>query len=193
MVTLPLILLAIPSVVIGYFTIGPMLHGKGMQGQDTGKSFFEGIIQMPADGAMAKLAEEFHGAFAMALHGFTAMPFFLAFAGFLLATLMYVWKPELPAKAGKLFALPIRILEEKYGFDKLWINGFAAGSVMLGRMSRWFDSQVIDEHGVNGAARDVKDMATLIRRGSSGYLYQYAFAMIIGLILLLAWLIKVSA
>ena len=192
-VTLPLILLAIPSIIVGFFTVGPMLYGKGLSGQHTGPSFFEGIIRMPAEGAMAKLGEEFHGAVAMALHGFTAMPFFLALGGFLLATLMYVWKPELPAKAAKVFALPIRILEEKYGFDKLWINGFAGGSVWLGRVSRWFDSQVIDEHGVNGAARDVKDLATLIRRGSTGYLYQYAFAMIVGLILLFAWLIKEAA
>jgi NADH-quinone oxidoreductase subunit L len=192
-VTLPLILLAIPSIIVGFFTVGPMLYGKGLSGQHTGPSFFEGIIRMPTEGAMAKLGEEFHGAVAMALHGFTAMPFFLALGGFLLATLMYVWKPELPAKAAKVFALPIRILEEKYGFDKLWINGFAGGSVWLGRVSRWFDSQVIDEHGVNGAARDVKDLATLIRRGSTGYLYQYAFAMIVGLILLFAWLIKEAA
>ncbi|QYR52083.1 NADH-quinone oxidoreductase subunit L [Lysobacter soyae] len=192
-VTVPLVLLAIPSIVVGFFTIGPMLHGKGTDGHALGKGFFDGVIQMPADGAMAKLGEEFHGALAMALHGFTAMPFFLALAGFLLATVMYVWRPELPAKAAKVFALPIRILEEKYGFDKLWINGFAGGSVLLGRLSRWFDSKVIDEHGVNGAARDVNDLATLIRRGSTGYLYQYAFAMIIGLILLLAWLIKVAA
>ncbi|MBS0225360.1 MAG: NADH-quinone oxidoreductase subunit L [Proteobacteria bacterium] len=192
-VTLPLILLAIPSIVIGYLTIGPMLHGKTMGGEEAGKSFFDGAIQLPAHGVMAKLGEEFHGSLQMALHGFTQAPFWLTLAGFALATWMYLLKPEVAAKARKMFALPVRILEDKYGFDKLWINGFAGGSVLLGRISRWFDSRVIDDFLVNGAARETREAAAEIRKMQTGYLYSYAFAMIIGLILLLAWLIKSGA
>ncbi|MBS0200354.1 MAG: NADH-quinone oxidoreductase subunit L, partial [Proteobacteria bacterium] len=192
-VTLPLILLAIPSIIIGYLTIGPMLHGKTMAGEEAGKSFFDGSIQLPEHGVMAKLGEEFHGSLAMALHGFMQWPFILTLAGFLLATWMYLIKPEVAAKARKTFALPVRILEDKYGFDKLWINGFAGGSVLLGRISRWFDSRVIDDYLVNGAARETREVASEIRRMQTGYLYSYAFAMIVGLILLLAWLIKSGA
>jgi len=193
-VTLPLVLLAIPSILIGYFTVGRMLFGKTIGGAEGGVSFFDGAIHvLPAHDVIGKLAEEFHGALPFALHGFTAPAFWLALSGFLLATLMYLWRPELPARAARVLALPIRILEEKYGFDKLWINGFAGGSLLLGKASRWFDSRVIDDMMVNGAANDVGDLARVIRRGQTGYLYQYAFAMIIGLILLLAWLIKVGA
>ena len=192
-VTLPLILLAIPSIVIGYLTIGPMLHGKTTAGEEAGKSFFNGAIQLPEHGVMAKLGEEFHGSLQMALHGFTQAPFWLTLAGFALATWMYLLKPEVAAKARKTFALPVRVLEDKYGFDKLWINGFAGASLKLGKISRWFDSRVIDDYLVNGAARDTRDVAATIRRLQTGYLYSYAFAMIVGLILLLAWLIKSGA
>ncbi|MGO4779602.1 NADH-quinone oxidoreductase subunit L, partial [Lysobacter sp. 2RAB21] len=103
---------------------------------------------------------------------------------------MYLWKPELPAKAAKLFKLPIRILENKYGMDNLWIDGFAGGGVKLGKASRAIDSHVIDGVVVNGSASLVGFIANLTRRVQSGYLYHYAFAMIIGLIVLLAVVIR---
>ena len=188
-VTLPLILLAIPSVLIGYFTAGPMLYGKSNDGHTSVRNFFEGAIQMPADGPMAKLAEEFHGVTAFATHGFVTPAFWLTFAGFALATLMYVLKPELAAKVANVFRLPIRILENKYGFDKLWIGGFAGGSVLLAKLSRVFDSEVIDG-AVNGSAKAIGSTAAVTRKAQSGFLYHYAFAMIVGLIIGLALIIR---
>ncbi|MGH8076264.1 MAG: NADH-quinone oxidoreductase subunit L, partial [Lysobacter sp.] len=191
-VTLPLILLAIPSVLIGFFTVGPMLFATDWTGHHQQLPFFLGAIDV--SGARDVLAtvkhEVWHGPIKFALHGFMAPAFWLAFAGFALATVMYWWKPELPGKARTLFALPIRVLENKYGFDDLWIGGFAGGGLGLGRASRAIDTHVIDGAAVNGSARAVDLVAHLVRRAQSGYLYHYAFAMILGLIVLLAILIR---
>ncbi len=190
-VTVPLILLAIPSVLIGFFTVGPMLFGTDVLGHARQLPFFLGAIDVPAArDVIGTLASEFHGPVAFALHGFKAPAFWLAFAGFALATVMYWWKPELPAKARKLFAWPIRVLENKYGFDDLWVGGFAGGGLRLGKASRAIDTNVIDGVAVNGSARTVDLVAHLVRQVQSGYLYHYAFAMIIGLIVLLAVLIR---
>jgi len=124
-----------------------------------------------------------------ALHGFMAPTFWLAFSGFALATFLYLIRPELPAKLRRIFALPVRVLEEKYGMDTLWINGFAGGGVLVGKLSRWFDTNVIDGL-VNASARITDFTARLVRRGQTGYLYHYAFAMILGLIVSLAVLIR---
>ncbi|GAB3385646.1 NADH-quinone oxidoreductase subunit L [Lysobacter fragariae] len=189
-VTLPLILLAIPSIVIGFMTVGPMLFGTDVLGHAKQLPFFLGAIDVPeVQDTVGKVAEEFHGPLAMALHGFTQWPFILAFSGFLLATLMYLIKPELPAKARKFFAWPVRVLEEKYGMDTLWIGGFAGGGVLIGKFSRWFDTNVIDG-AVNAGARVTDFSARLVRRVQTGYLYHYAFAMILGLIAALAVLIR---
>jgi NADH-quinone oxidoreductase subunit L len=186
-VTLPLVLLAIPSAVIGFLTVGPMLFGSDMLGHAKRLPFFLGSIDVPeAHDVVGKLAEEFHGPLAFALHGFAAPAFWLALGGFLLATLMYVWKPDLPAKAARVLALPRRILENKYGMDDLWIRGFAGGGLRLGRVSRGVDEKLVDGLVVNGSARLVDLFAGLLRRTQSGYLYDYAFAMILGLIALLA-------
>ena len=191
-VTVPLILLAIPSVLIGFFTAGPMLFGTDWAGHVKQLPYFLGAIDLlPERDTIAQLAkEDWHGPIKFALHGFTAPAFWLAFSGFALATIMYLWKPELPAKAAKLFKLPIRILENKYGMDNLWIDGFAGGGVKLGKASRAVDSHVIDGAIVNGSAGVVGFIANLTRRVQSGYLYHYAFAMIIGLIALLAVVIR---
>lgn len=191
-VTLPLILLAIPSVLIGYFTAGPMLFGTDWTGHHPQSPFFFGAIEMNlADNVLADLAREaWHGPFAFAIHGFQAPTFWLALGGFLLATVMYLWKPELPGKARHALAWPVRVLENKYGFDALWIGGFAGGSLGLGKASRAIDTHLIDGVAVNGSARVVELVAQLSRRVQSGYLYHYAFAMIVGLIVLLAVLIR---
>ncbi|PJK04052.1 NADH-quinone oxidoreductase subunit L [Lysobacteraceae bacterium NML71-0210] len=193
-VTLPLILLAIPSILIGFFTAGPMLFGTDWSGKEAQEGFFANIIFVnEARDVLAKIAaNDWHGPVAFALHGFVTPAFWLAFAGFALATLMYLIKPELADKAARVFKLPIRILEEKYGFDKLWINGFAGGSLLLGKAFRWFDATVIDRGAVEGSAKSVGGIAALVRRAQSGRLYSYAFAMILGLIVLLAWLIRTA-
>ncbi|MXV08730.1 MULTISPECIES: NADH-quinone oxidoreductase subunit L [unclassified Xanthomonas] len=193
-VTVPLILLAIPSIAIGFFTIGPMLFGTDWAGHHAAAaikgqavSFFTGIVDFydPARDTVGALAEEFHGPVAFALHGLTQPPFFLTLAGFALAWILYLWKPELAAKARKTFSLPVWILENKYGFDKLWIGGFAGGGVRLGKVSRAVDTHVVDGVMVNGTARVIDLAANLLRRTQSGFLYHYAFAMIVGLIALL--------
>ncbi|MEJ7745819.1 MAG: NADH-quinone oxidoreductase subunit L [Luteimonas sp.] len=190
-VTLPLILLAIPSIAIGFFTVGPMLFGTDMLGHARQLPFFQGAIDVPAArDVIGKLGEEFHGPVAFALHGLTTPPFWLALGGFVLATVMYWWKPELAAKARRTFAWPVRVLENKYGMDDLWIDGFAGGGLGLGKLSRNIDSNLIDGVAVNGSARVVDVFSGVLRRVQSGYLYHYAFAMILGLIALLAVIIS---
>lgn len=192
-VTLPLILLAIPSIFIGFFTIGPMLFGTDWTGHHEQTPFFLGAIDfiVPASDTVAALKAEFwHGPVQYALHGMQAPPFWLALAGFALATFLYLFKPELPGRLRELFAWPVRVLENKYGMDTLWIEGLAGGGVKLGKISRAVDTHVIDGVAVNGSARLVDLAANLLRRTQSGFLYHYAFAMILGLIALLAVLIR---
>ncbi|WP_305806069.1 NADH-quinone oxidoreductase subunit L [Stenotrophomonas sp. YIM B06876] len=193
-VTVPLVLLAIPSVAIGFFTIGPMLFGTDWAGAHAAvaipgqaMSFFTGAVEFhdPARDTVAALGKEFHGPVAFALHGMMMPAFWLTIAGFVLAVICYLWKPELAGKARKTFAPLVRILVNKYGFDKLWINGLAGGAVQVGKASRAFDTHVVDGAVVNGSARVVELAANLLRRTQSGFLYHYAFAMIIGLIALL--------
>ncbi|MEZ5582142.1 MAG: NADH-quinone oxidoreductase subunit L [Candidatus Competibacteraceae bacterium] len=182
-VTVPLILLAIPSVVIGCLTIGPVLFG----------SFFEGaIVVTPARDAIAHhLAEHFHGPFSFALHGLLTPAFWLAFAGFWAAWYLYIKQPELPARLSRRFATPYRILEQKYGFDEFNQAFFAGGSQRLGSLL-WQrgDANLIDGLLVNGTAKAVGWFAGIVRHVQSGYLYHYAFAMIIGLLALLSWIIS---
>jgi NADH-quinone oxidoreductase subunit L len=190
-VTLPLVLLAIPSLLIGFFTVGPMLFATDVMGHHKQLPFFLGAIDLaPARDTIANVAAEaWHGPVAFAWHGFQTPVFWLVVAGFVLATIMYWWKPDLPAKAARVFALPKRILENKYGFDDLWIGGFAGSGMGLGRLSRMNDEKVIDGVFVNGSARLVDLFSGVLRRTQSGYLYHYAFAMILGLIGLLGALV----
>ncbi|MBP7370643.1 MAG: NADH-quinone oxidoreductase subunit L, partial [Arenimonas sp.] len=184
-VTVPLILLAIPSIFIGFFTIGPMLFGN----------YFAGAIEvLPQNDVIKFLGEEFHGPVAFALHGMTQWPFFLALAGFALATYIYLFNIQVAERSQKLFAWPIRILENKYGFDDLWIKGFAGGGVALGKKA-WtvIDAGLIDGVLVNGTARLVGRVSRMIRGMQTGYLYTYAFAMIVGLIVLLAMVARLFA
>ena len=191
MVTLPLVLLAIPSVAIGFLTAGPMLFGTDVMGHAERLPFFLGAIDVAeARDVLARLAEDaWHGPVQFALHGFVAPTFWLAFAGFALATVMYWWKPALHHKARRALAWPVRILENKYGFDDLWIGGFAGGGVAVGKASRQADEKVIDGFFVNGSTRLVGMAAAVLRKSQSGYLYHYAFAMILGLIALLGVLL----
>ena len=193
-VTLPLILLAIPSIFIGYFSIGPMLYGTDWAGHHAvhavpGQvhSFFTGIVDFydPARDTIGALAGEFHGPLGFVGHAMKGPAVWLTLAGFLLAVLFYLWKPELAGKARRTFAPLVSVLENKYGFDKLWIGGFAGGGIKLGKVSRAIDTNIVDGVVVNGSARLIDLAANLLRRTQSGFLYHYAFAMIIGLIALL--------
>ena len=184
-VTIPLVLLAIPSILIGFFTIGPMLFGH----------FFDGAITiLPSHPGMANLAHEFDehgGALGMALHGLMAPPFWLALAGFAMATWFYLLDPRMPERIRGFTRGAIHVLERKYWADDLWIKGFAGGGLGFGKLAaRFGDGAIIDGIFVDGSAWVVDRVASLARRLQSGYLYHYAFAMILGLIALLALLPK---
>ncbi len=175
-VTLPLILLAIPSLAIGYVAIEPLLFGD----------WFGHAIQV-ADhhGAMAELSHHFHGVAAMALHALGTLPFWLAAAGVGLSWYFYMKRPDIPAAIRGRFSLIYMILEEKYGFDRFNDWFFAGGARMLGgRLWRWGDVAAIDGWVVNGSARLVGRIASIVRHLQSGYIYHYAFAMIIGVLLM---------
>jgi len=184
-VTVPLILLAIPSLLIGYFTIQPMLFGD----------YFKGAIFINNDlhPAMEELRHEFHGAGAMALHALTTLPFWLAFAGVALSWFFYMKRPDIPAAIKERFSLIYAILENKYGFDMFNDWFFAGGARKLGNILwRYGDVKLIDGFFVNGAARVVGWLSGVIRKFQSGYIYHYAFAMIIGVFALLTWFVRAA-
>ncbi len=176
----PLVLLAIPSVIIGYLTIQPILFGD---------FFGESIYVLPAHNVVEEdLAPHFHDAFSAGLHGFTAIPFFLVLAGAVLAWFLYLLRPELPGRISERFAGLHRVLLDKYGFDIFYQKFFAGGARELGQgLWKYADAGLIDGVMVNGSAALVGWAASVVRRLQSGYLYQYAFAMILGLLGLLTW------
>ncbi len=179
-VTLPLVLLAIPSVVIGYLTIGPMLFGD----------FFKDAIVVHGEHhhAMKELAAEFHGAAAMATHALTTLPFLLALAGVLLAYLFYSLAPSIPAAIAKALAPLIKVLENKYYLD--WFNEhvLAAAARGLGRgLWKGGDMGLIDGVIINGGARMVGLLAHVVRLAQTGHVYWYALVMLLGVFGLLTW------
>jgi len=175
-VTVPLILLAIPSLAIGYFAIEPMLFGD----------WFGQAIQVAARHvALQELRNDFHGATTMALHSLSSSPFLLAAAGVGVSWFFYMKRPDIPAAIQKRFSLIYLILDKKYGFDIFNDWFFAGGARMLGgRLWRWGDVTVIDGWMVNGSVRLVGKIAGIVRQLQSGYIYHYAFAMIIGVLLM---------
>jgi NADH-quinone oxidoreductase subunit L len=179
-VTAPLVLLAIPSVVIGFLTIQPMLYGD----------FFQGAITVLGEHhpAMAELAEEFHGATAMALHAFTSLPFFLAAAGVATAFLFYIVAPAIPRTLARVLSPLVRVLENKYYLD--WINeNFLAATARDVGTGLWKggDRDLIDGVVIDGSARLVGAVAGLTRLVQTGHLYWYALVMLLGVFGLLTW------
>ncbi len=179
-VTAPLVLLAIPSVVIGFLTIGPMLFGD----------FFKDAIFVngQAHPAMDKLAEEFHGAAAMALHALTSLPFWLALAGVVTAWWFYLVQPAIPAAIARTLSPLVRLLENKYYMD--WFNEhvLARGARLMGTgLWKGGDQMVIDGVLVNGSAGLVGRIAGVARQLQTGHLYQYALVMLLGIFGLLSW------
>ncbi len=182
-VWLPLVLLAIPSVVIGYMTIGAIVEGNW---------FGSAIYVSDAHHAMKELAEEFHSAYAMGMHAFGTLPFWLALAGVVSAYLLYLVFTDIPAKIAARFSLIYAILEHKYGFDEFNDWFFAGGARKIGS-GLWTrgDVTVIDGWMVNGTAKLVGWFSGLLRQFQSGYIYHYAFAMLIGVFVLITWFVKV--
>ena len=179
-VTLPLVLLAIPSVLIGYFTIEPMLFGD----------FFKDSIAVHGEHhhAMKELAAEFHGAAAMAMHSLSSLPFILAASGVVLAYLFYMVMPSVPVAIGKALSPVIRVLENKYYLDWFNENVLAAGARLLGRgLWKGGDMGLIDGVLVNGSARAVGLLAHLTKLVQTGHVYWYALVMLLGVFGMLTW------
>jgi len=178
-VTAPLVLLAIPSVVIGYLTIQPLLFG-GFFGDSI-------VVDAKAHAAMAELAEGFHGAAAMALHAFTTLPFWLAVAGTVVAWWCYLVQPAIPAAAARLLRPLYTLLVNKYYLD--WFNEqvIAAGARLVGTGLWKGGDQALIDGTINGSARGIGGLAATMGRWQSGRLYQYALVMLLGVFGLLTW------
>jgi NADH-quinone oxidoreductase subunit L len=181
-VTLPLVALAIPSVVVGWLTIGPVLFGDWFDGS---------IFVAPEHDPLRELAEEFEGPLAFVTHSFTASAaVYLAAAGALVAWYLYLRRPDLPARWQQQFSGLYRILVNKYYFD--WFNENVvarAGRGLGGLFWKVGDQVLIDGAMVNGSAKTIGWVSSIARNLQSGYLYHYAFAMIVGLALLVGWLV----
>ncbi|MDG1074128.1 MAG: NADH-quinone oxidoreductase subunit L [Methylophilaceae bacterium] len=187
-VKLPLILLAIPSLLIGYIAIQPMLFGD----------FFRGVIVINAElhPAMEHLAHHFHDVLhtpsGMAIHGLLTLPFALAILGVATAWLFYMKRPDIPAVIQQRLSLLNRVLENKYGFDHFNEVFFAGGSRFIGnKLWQIVDLQLIDGAIVNGTAKLIGKLSSVVRQLQSGMIYHYAFAMIIGAFLLLTFFTKI--
>ncbi len=181
-VTGPLVLLALPSVVIGFLTMQPMLFGD----------FFKSVITVNLEKhpAMEELAKLFHGPAQMALHGLTAAPFWLALSGVVLAWYMYMRNPALPAAIKRIFQPVYSLLENKYYLD--WFNEqVVTRGVRLVGMGLWKfgDQKLIDGALVNGSWKAVGWISGIVRRLQSGYIYHYAFGMIIGVFVLMTYFV----
>ena len=181
-VTVPLLLLAFPSVVIGFLTISPMLFGD----------FFKDAILIDSlkHPAMAEMAKEFHGAAQMALHGLTTLPFWLALSGVALSYYMYMVNPALPAAIKSRVEPLYKLLENKYYLDWFNENILARGARVLG-MGLWKggDQTIIDGGLVNGSWKVVGLVSTIVRRLQTGYIYHYAMAMLLGVFVLMTYFV----
>ncbi len=176
-VWLPLVLLAIPSVIIGYIAIEPMLFG----------GYFKDAIYIGENHeVMTELHEEFHGAFAMALHSLTSLPLWLAIAGVASSAYFYLKRPDIPAAIQKRFQWIYTLLENKYYFDRFNDWFYAGGARGLSSfLGKFGDKIMIDGLMVNGTAGLVGRLSGVVRKLQSGYIYHYAFTMIVGVFILL--------
>ncbi|KAB2318814.1 NADH-quinone oxidoreductase subunit L [Betaproteobacteria bacterium SCN1] len=182
-VTGPLLALALPSLAIGYMTIEPMLFGD---------YFGNAIYVADRHPVMHELNQHFHGAVAMGLHAVATLPFWLAVAGVGLAAFFYLRRPDIPAALRTRFAFVYSLLVNKYWFDELYSAVFAKGARLLGAgLWRGGDQAIIDG-AVNGAAGLVARAARMLKAFQSGYIYHYAFAMLIGVFALVTWFARLN-
>ena len=176
-VTLPLTILAIPTICAGWL-IGPMLFGG---------YFGEAIYFSPQHGAVAQMAAEFHGVVGMMTHSLSTAPFWLSIGGIFTAWYLYMVRTDLPEKIKKAAGPLFTLLDRKYFIDEFYSWLFAGGARALGAgLWKIGDVKVIDGFVVNGAARVVGLTALLVRRFQSGYIYHYAFTMIVGVFVLIS-------
>ena len=181
-ITVPLVLLAIPSVVIGFMTVQPMLFGD----------FFKDVIFVDAarHPAMAAIASAFHGPMAMAQHAFSTVPFWLALAGVAVSYYMYMVNPALPAAIQRMFRPLYTLLENKYYLDWFNENVLARGARLLG-VGLWKggDQALIDGAVVNGSWKLVGWISGMVRRLQTGYVYHYALVMLLGIFVLMTYFV----
>ncbi|MCX7544795.1 NADH-quinone oxidoreductase subunit L [Marinicella gelatinilytica] len=179
-VTLPLILLAIPSIFIGWMTIEPLLFGGFMN---------DAIVVNAGNDVVKELGlYHFEGPVSFTLHGMMAMPFFLSLLGFAVATWVYLKKPGLSTKIKKRVGPIHRILINKYGFDTFNQKYIVGGTLKLGEaLWKWSDSRFIDGLIVNGSAKFVNGVSKLIRPFQSGYVFHYALVMVVGVIVFISF------
>ena len=183
-VTGPLLALALPSLAIGYMTIEPMLFGD---------FFGNAIYVADRHPVMHELNQEFHGATEMGLHALTTLPFWLAAAGVGLSAFFYLKRPDIPAAIAQRFRFLHQMLLNKYWFDELYSWVFAQGARALGgSLWRRGDQNVIDGFFVNGSAHLVERVSRLVKAFQSGYIYHYAFAMLIGVFALVTWFARLN-
>jgi NADH-quinone oxidoreductase subunit L len=180
-VTVPLVLLAIPSVILGWLTVGPVDFG----------SFFGGAIYVrEANDVMGELAREFHGAGGFVFHALSRPLPYVALGGVATAWYLYLRQPGLPDLLRQRFQGLYTLLVNKYYFDDFNEKVLARGAVRAGEgLWKVGDVMLIDNGMVNGSARVVGWAAQAARTLQSGYLYHYAFAMIVGLAVLVGWLL----
>jgi NADH-quinone oxidoreductase subunit L len=183
-VTGPLLALALPSLAIGYMTIEAMLYGD---------YFGSAIYVSDRHPVMHELNQHFHGAAAMGLHAVMTLPFWLAVAGVGLAAFFYLKRPDIPAAIAQRFKFLHQMLLNKYWFDELYSWVFARGARFLGGfLWRRGDQNVIDGFFVNGTAHLVERFSRLVKAFQSGYIYHYAFAMLIGVFALVTWFARLN-
>jgi len=180
-VTIPLILLAIPSAVIGWYTVEPVLFGG---------YFGDAIEVTQRHDVLARLGHAWHGSYSLFTHAIQTPIFWLAAAGVFTAWFLYLKRPDIPETIQSKVTGLYNLLDRKYYMDDLYIKGFAAGGRSIGKFL-WEkgDELVIDGVIVNGTANSIGKLAGVMRQIQTGYLYTYAFAMIIGLTMILSWLI----
>lgn len=176
-VWIPLVLLAIPSVIIGIIFVGSMAFGD---------FFGKSIFVLPEHDVLGALSKEFHGWFVMGIQSVLHPPAWLAAAGVTTAWFLYLVRPDIPGRVQQKLSFVHKVLVNKYFMDKLNEVVFAAGSVGIGKILWKFgDEKIIDGLMVNGSAKTVGYISSVVRHIQTGYLYHYAFAMIIGLIVLM--------
>jgi NADH-quinone oxidoreductase subunit L len=178
-VTVPLIALAVPSVLAGMYWVGPMLFGD----------FFAGsIFVLPQHDVLGQLGEAYTGVWGFIVHGVMVPPLWFALAGVAAAWYIYLKRPDIADNTARRFGWLHRVMLNKYGFDDFNQKVIAAGSLKLGRgLFRGGDQAVIDSWIINGTANAVGRLAARVRHIQTGFLYHYAFAMIIGLVALVGW------
>jgi NADH-quinone oxidoreductase subunit L len=178
-VTVPLVLLAIPSVLAGWMFVEPMLVGS---------YFGSSIVIREAHPAIWELKAEWHGVAKFIEHGVLSLPFWLAIAGIASAWYCYLVNPALPERLKRMAGPVYTLLDNKYYFDRFNDWFFAGGARGLGAfLSNVGDRTIIDGFFVNGSARVVGWASALLRHLQTGYVYHYAFTMIVGLFALLTW------